>query len=260
MVIMTMVNIYVIDLETAPKVAYVWRFFKEMIGAKQVLDHGHIMSFCAKKLGSKEHIYVENRKDDDKFITQELIKVLDDADIVVAQNGDKFDLPTINGRALVHDLLPPSPYKTVDTLKVAQKEFKFERNSLEYLAKILGCEEKGGHKEFPGFELWLECLKGNDKAWAEMKAYNIQDVDTLEEVYLKMRPWCRFHPNVAVFEEQEKTLCPKCGSEHIQFRGYSYTGVSKFKRFVCKDCGGWGRLRFNEYDKDKRKVLGVNAV
>lgn len=255
-----MPNIYIIDIETAPKVAYVWRFFKEMIGAKQVLDHGHIMSFAAKKLGSDEIIYVENRKDDDKYITQELISVLDDADIVVAHNGDKFDLPTINGRALVHGLKPPSPYKTIDTLKVAHKEFKFERNNLEYLAQVLGCAPKGGHAKFPGFELWLECLRQNDEAWAEMKEYNIQDVLTLEEVYLKMRPWIRNHPNVGVLEENAAHTCPKCGSKHLVSRGYTTTSVGKFQRYRCSDCGGWSRARYTVYPKDKRQALLVNAV
>lgn len=255
-----MTNIYVIDIETAPKIAYVWRFFKEHVGAKQVLDHGHIMSFAAKKLGSDQIIYHENRKDDDSLITKHLIEVLDDADIVIAQNGDRFDLPTINGRALVHGFQPPSPYKTVDTLQVARKEFKFERNSLEYLAMVLGCEAKGGHHKFPGFELWLECLRGNEEAWEEMQVYNIQDVLTLEEVYLKMRPWIRNHPNLGIYLEQDQAVCPKCGSKHVHQRGYTTTNTGKYKKFRCVNCGGWGRSRYTEYDKDKRKALLVNAV
>lgn len=255
-----MAKIYLIDVETAPKLAYVWRFFKENIGAKQVLDHGHIMSFAAKELGSDFVIYHENRGADDKNITQRLIEVLDDADIIVAQNGDKFDLPTINGRALVHGLKPPSPYKTVDTLKVAQKEFKFEKNSLEYLAIILGCAPKEQHKKFPGWELWLECLRKNEEAWEEMRTYNIQDVLTLEEIYLKMRPWIRNHPNVAVVDEPVQESCPKCGSVHIKRRGFTTTSVGKYKRYRCDDCGGWSRSRFSEYPKDKRNNLLVNAV
>jgi predicted RNA-binding Zn-ribbon protein involved in translation (DUF1610 family) len=253
-------KIYVIDIETAPKIAYVWRFFKEHVGAKQVLDHGHIMSFAAKRLGDDQIIYKENRKDDDKAITQALIDVLDDADIVIAQNGDRFDLPSINGRALVHGLKPPSPYKTVDTLKVARNEFKFERNSLEYLAIILGCAPKDQHKDFPGFELWLECLRGNDAAWNEMRLYNIQDILTLEEVYIKMRPWIRNHANLGIYIEHDGPVCPKCGSVHVTRRGYTTTNTGKYQRFRCNDCGGWARSRITELPKELRKVLLVNAV
>lgn len=250
-----MTKILTLDIETAPKVAYVWRFFKENIGAKQVREHGHIMSFAAKWLDSEEIMYEENRKADDKKIVKSLIQLLDEADMVIAHNAKRFDLPVIRGRALVHGLFPPSQYKMIDTLVTAKKEFKFESNSLAYLAIALGCEEKEAHKNFPGFELWLECLRGNPKAWEEMKTYNIQDVVTLEEVYLKMRPWMTTHPNIGVHQENSVSVCPHCGSGHIHFRGYYTTNVSKFRKFQCQDCGGWGRARTTEYPKDKRKAL-----
>src|SRR3546814_7474699 len=80
-------------------------------------------------------IYHENRTDDDVDITAKLIALLDEADVVIGQNSDRFDLPTINGRALVAGLKPHSPYKTVDTCLVARKEFGFPSNSLEYLTR-----------------------------------------------------------------------------------------------------------------------------
>jgi hypothetical protein len=250
-------KVCILDIETAPKIAYVWRFFKENVGAKQVLEHGHIMSFAAKFLGDDHVYYEENRSSDDKKIVESLLTFLDGSDIIVAHNAKGFDLPSIRGRALVHGLEPPSPYSVVDTLLEARRNFKFESNSLEYLAKILGCSEKLSHKDFPGFELWLECLRDNDEAWAEMMQYNIQDVETLEEVYLKMRPWMGMHPNVGVFSQKDRPICPKCGSEHIHYRGYAYTNVSKFRKFQCKECGAWGRSRHNEYPKAIKSDLSV---
>lgn len=255
-----MAKILIVDIETAPKVAYVWRFFKEHVGAKQVLEHGHIMSFAAKWLGEDHIIYEENRKEDDKKIVKSLVELFTEADIVVAHNGARFDFPQIMGRALVHGIKPPAPYKIVDTVKVAKKEFGFPSNSLEYLGIVLGCDEKDSHKNFPGFELWLECLRGNEEAWAEMRKYNIQDVVTLEEIYLKMRPWMRQHPNVAVFDDNEKPVCPKCGSHHIHLRGYAHTNVGRYHRFQCQDCGGWGRSRFTLKDKEVNAHHIVHAV
>lgn len=254
-----MAKILIIDIETAPKLAYVWRFFKTNVGAKMVKEHGHTLSFAAKWLGSDEVLYRENRTSDDKEIVQEMVNLLDAADIVIAHNAKRFDLPSINGRALVHGIAPPSPYKVVDTLIAARNYFKFESNSLEYLAIALGCEEKESHKNFPGFELWLECLRQNEDAWAEMKTYNIQDVTTLEEIYLKMRPWITNHPNVAILQESDELICGKCGSHHIHFRGYTTTNAGKYRKFQCQDCGGWGRSRYTEYPKDKRKSLITNA-
>lgn len=253
-------KIAIIDLETAPKQAYIWRFFKENIGAKQVLGHGYIMSFAYKWLGDEKTHYFETRTEDDTALCVRLRAVLDEADIVIAHNAQKFDLPTARSRMLVNGLRPPSPFKVVDTLRVAKKEFAFPSNSLEYLAIVLGCKPKLSHKKFPGFELWSECMKGNEEAWEEMRTYNVQDVDTLEEVYLKMRPYMRYHPNVGVHIEADHPVCPKCGSKHVHFRGFAYTNVGKYHRFQCKTCGGWGRTRTTVYPKDKRKQLVTNAV
>ncbi len=256
-----MPKILYLDIETSPKIAYIWKFWKENIGAKQVLDHGHIMSFAAVWNDDGYATYAENRTDNDDLITQDLIKLLDEADIVIGHNVDKFDCNTINGRALVLGIKPPSPYKIVDTYQVAKKHFKFPSNSLEYLSQVLKCEnQKLMHAKFPGFLLWSECLKGNDEAWEEMKRYNIVDTFTVRDVYKKMRPWIPQHPNIGVFEEKDKHVCPKCGSEHLQRRGYAYTQLSKFQRYVCTDCGGWSRTRFNEFDKEARKQLLANAV
>jgi DNA polymerase III epsilon subunit-like protein len=252
-------RILILDIETSPNIAYVWRFFKENVGAKQVLENTFIMSFAFKWLGEKETWYFSANEYGEINLLKELIDVLDVADIVVAHNGSKFDLPTIQGRALVHGLNPPSPYKVVDTLNVARYEFNFPSNSLEYLAKILGVEEKDNHKNFPGFLLWSECLKNNPKAWDELRTYNIQDVETLEQVYLKMRPWMRRHPNIAVNEEYDRPACPKCGSHHIQLRGFVYTNTYKYRKFQCNDCGGWARTRFNEFPKEKKHALLMNA-
>lgn len=257
---MSKIKTAILDIETAPNLAWVWRFFKENVGAKQVVEHSEILSFAYKWHGDSSIHYYDVQHSDELDVLKKINSVLDEADIVVAHNGTRFDLPTIQGRALVNGLKPPSPYKQVDTLKVAKSEFRFPSNSLEYLAKVLGVEEKGGHKEFPGFELWAECMKGNPKAWEEMREYNIQDVVVLEQVYDKMRPYMRNHPNVAVFSDEEETCCPRCGGNHLHRRGFSYTNVGKYQRFVCNDCGSWSRTRFTEHTKSKSKSMVVNAV
>lgn len=248
-----------IDIESAPSLAYVWDYFKANINPNQVLDNGYIISYAAKWLDKEEIIYSDNRKFNDTSIVAEIIGLLDEADVVIAHNALKFDIPTINARAVVAGLKPPSPYKIIDTLQVAKKEFRFKKNSLEHISNQLKCTPKGGHKKFPGFELWLECLRNNDEAWQELMEYNVQDVKTLEEVYLKLRPWIKNHPNVGVYKESDKSVCPVCGSDHHHFRGYYHTRVGKYRRFRCLDCGHWGRSRYTEYPKHKLKDLIVSA-
>lgn len=257
-----MARILILDIETAPNIAYVWRYFKENIAAKQVLQNGYMLSFAAKWLGEPVIFYEDLSVQHEKDMLVVLHKLLDEADIVVAHNGDAFDLPHIQGRFLYHGIQPPAPYKTVDTRLIAKREFNFPSNSLEYLAQVLELPiQKGKHKKFPGFELWLEILRNNPEAWEEMKDYNTDDILVLEQLYIKMRPFMRNHPNVGVFDEHhDAAVCPKCGSGHIQYRGYAHTNVGRFHRFQCNDCGGWGRTRHNVLGKEARRNIVVNAV
>ena len=251
-------KILVLDIETAPHIAYVWGAWKQNIHNSQWVSKSWIMSFSAKWLGEHE-IFTEVCKtpEDEHKIIFELLLWLDEADFVVAHNGKKFDLPRIIGAAIKHGFTPPSPYKELDTLLVARREFGFVSNTLDALCEEMGLPRKDKHKKFPGFELWTACMDGVEEAWEELVEYNEQDVLILEQLYLRMRPYFRNHPNVNR-EHDDEVRCPKCGSNNIQWRGYYYTAAGLcYRRFVCLDCGGWGRARFSEKD---RTNLGRNAT
>lgn len=252
-------RILVADIETSPAKVYVWKFWKENVAPKQVIEHPHIMSFAAKWLGEDEIFYYESRTSNDKALVEKLCYFLDQADMVVAHNGVNFDLPKIRARALVHKLTPPSPVKIIDTLKIARAEFGFSGNSLEYLSNVLDLKiQKGAHPKFAGFTLWLECLKGNEEAWESMKEYNIKDIVVLEELYLRLRPWDTKAPNLAVYEEPtDSPICPKCGGTHVQWRGHAYTSVGKYHRYQCTSCGGWGRGRYSLLPKNENLITNL---
>lgn len=254
------VDILILDIETAPNLAYVWKFFKENISPKQVLEDCSIISWSAKWLGDDKTAFISSNKATEKEMLESLVVFLDEADIVVGHNVSGFDMPKIRGRCLVHGIPLPSPYKEIDTYRIAKKEFGFDRNSLEYLARVLGVGAKGTHSKFPGFALWRACLSGDEEAWKEMEEYNRLDVDITEKVYLALRPYSTNHPNLGVFIESEEIICPKCGSDNNERRGFAYTNTSKFQRYQCRMCGGWHRSRYTEYPKDKRKVLTANAT
>ena len=180
-------KILTLDIETAPISAYVWALWDQNVGLDMIADEWTILSFSAKWLDKKEPIFkgtggrgkIQVR--DDKELCQALWKLLDEADIVITQNGKSFDIKKINARLISHGIGPYSPIKIVDTMLVAKHHFAFTSNKLEWMSKNINKgAQKDKHKEFPGFELWAECLKNNPRAWAEMKKYNIQDVIATE--------------------------------------------------------------------------------
>lgn len=252
-------RILILDIETAPTRAAVWRIFKENVGLDQIENDWYILSFAAKWEGdSKVHYFDKSRSwqdDDDSLLLEPLRVLLDQADIVVAHNGRKFDCPKINARMIINGFDPVSPYRIVDTLDICKKNFAFTSNKLAYISKALGVEEKLSHTDFPGYKLWQQCLIGNKKAWKEMKIYNIQDVISLEQVYLKLRPWHGMHPNAGNYSSVIGPVCSKCGSPHLSPRGFTFTQVGKYQRFRCDDCGGWSRDRKTHSTKEQRDAL-----
>lgn len=173
---------------------------------------------------------------DDRKLCRDVWRLLDAADIVVAHNGDNFDIRVMNARFIINNMPPPAPYKTVDTKKAAKKVGMFNSNKLDDLGRIL----VNSRKLKTDFSLWLGCIEGDRASWRKMERYNRQDVILLEKVYMRLRPWISNHPNLGTYRGD--AICPKCGSGEIQWRGHAFTQTRKHRRFVCKKCGGWGRL------------------
>jgi rRNA maturation protein Nop10 len=255
-------RILVVDIETAPLESYTWGTHEQNVGVDQIKREWSILAFCAKWLGESKLIYDDTggrgvkKVRDDKKLLKKLHKLLDEADIVVTQNGKKFDLRKINARLIMAGFKPYSPIRFVDTYLVARKHFGFTSNRLAWQSQHLTDTPKSTHKRFPGFELWLECLADNPAAWAEMKKYNCRDVVATEKVYLKQLPWITGHPNVGAYTE--KPHCPKCGSRTLQARGTQVTQQGRYQRFQCNTCGGWSRGKKTKLSGAAREALLVN--
>ena len=245
-------KILLLDAETAPKRAFVWSMWKNNVSLDQLEADGYILCVCCKWLDERqvhEFSIPSAKSENDKPVLQKVWKLLNEADVVIAHNGKKFDLPTLNARFAIHGMKPPSPYKIVDTLDLARRKFRFTSNRLDALGLFLGLGRK---KETGGFMLWRNVMDGCKNSLKKMVAYCKQDVLLLEKVYLRLRPWDNQHPNRGLTDGEG---CPVCGSGHLQSRGYMYTKVYTYKRYCCTDCGSWSRDRISS-DKNKgMKVL-----
>lgn len=237
-------KILLLDIETAPNLAYVWGLWQQNVGINQIESSGYVLCWAAKWLGDENVMFDSIKKSGDKRMLSRIHSLLDKADAVVHYNGVKFDIPTLNKEFLKHGLTPPAPYKHIDVLLHCRRIFRFESNKLDYVAKSLGLGSKVKHE---GFELWVQCMAGEREAWKRMEEYNRHDVVLLERVYEKVLPWIYGHPNRSVHDELP--CCPNCGSDSYQARGYAITRAAKYKRYRCNDCGHWFR--------DAKRIAGL---
>jgi DNA polymerase elongation subunit (family B)/predicted RNA-binding Zn-ribbon protein involved in translation (DUF1610 family) len=255
-------RILLLDLETSPILAYVWGRWKQNVYQAQVVQESFILTYSCKWLGEDEIIYgylspSEVKLENDFRIVHELRDIIDSADMVVAHNGIQFDFPIINTRCVYHRIAPPSNYRPIDTLRIARNKFRFSSNKLNDLCEYLGI---GVKEDNGGFNTWVGYLNGEMESIQKMVTYNIKDVDLLEKLYLRLRPFDNSHPNVQIYQKDDVIImsCPCCGSKDIQKTDkLFYTNLSAFDAYFCEDCGKRFRGRKNVIKNRENLIVGT---
>jgi DNA polymerase elongation subunit (family B) len=228
------------DIENTPNLSWTWGKWQQDVVAFE--REWYMLSFAYKwgdgrtqVLGLPDFKTYKKDPTNDVELVRKLWELIDEADIVIGHNIDAFDLKKANSRFLFHKLKPPSPYKTVDTLKIARKYFKLNSNKLGDLGELLGL---GGKLDTGGISLWLGCMSGDTSSWRQMLRYNKKDVDLTHLVYHELKSWHQGHPNLNAYTGKEG-VCPVCGSVHIQKRGLGHNKLTDYQRYQCKGCGSW---------------------
>lgn len=239
-------KILVFDIETAPLRGHVFSLWKQNISPSQLLYSGNYFILCwsAKWLFDDEVLHErltseEALNENDRRVVSSIHNLLDEADIVIAHWGTRFDVPMLNGRFVMYNMSPPSSFQLIDTKIHAAKAFRFPSNKLDYLAQQFGV----GKKIKTDFELWGNCLKGDEQALEQMDIYCQEDVRILESVYLHMRAYIKPHPNIGLYIDSDLQLCPSCSSSRLIVKGSYYTTMNKYDEMKCLDCGSLCRNR-----------------
>lgn len=230
-------KILTIDIETSPNLAHVWGLWNQNVSLNQLMESGQVIAFASKWYGKAAVEFRSDFHDGHAEMVDRAHALLDEADIVVHYNGTKFDLPHLRREFLGRRQPAYSPVAEVDLLKVAKTRFRFPSNKLDYVSQFVGLEGKFKHS---GHELWVRCMAGDPKAWAEMRRYNKQDVVLTEQLYDILRPYMKTHPHMGLYGP-EAAVCGRCGSGDIIRQGFAYTPLGKFQQYQCKGCGSWSR-------------------
>ena len=225
-------NILFVDIETTPLIGPAWKVYDTML--MRVLSESYMLCVTyAKGDGPVEYIRkAKDKKPNDKTLTKKVADLLEWADIIVAHNGDQFDVKRIQDRMLFWDVLPVSAFQTVDTLKASRAKFGRHSHALGALAKTHKLTLKESNS---GIDLWLACMNNDPEAWEEMERYARGDIVTLREWYYKLRPWITTHPNMGHWSALP--ACKACGSSDLVKWGFHRTNASVFQRYRCKNCG-----------------------
>lgn len=245
-------KILTIDIETAPNLAYVWGLWDQNVGINQIEQAGSVICWAAKWRHEKRVEFRSDHHDGHTAMIERAHELMSEADGVVSFNGRNFDMKHLRREFLEQGLGPPAPHKDIDLLLTVRRQFKFPSNKLDYVAQALGLGAKVKHD---GFELWRDCMAGDDKAWAQMRKYNIGDVKLTERLYDRILPWIHNHPHYGLYQidasNEAPNVCQNCGSDRLQRRGWAYTPLGTYQQLRCKGCG--------KYSRGKRRVNHVDA-
>jgi len=224
------------DLETSYITARIWRPGKQYVNPDNIIGHTKIICASYKwQYEDKVHTLVWDKKQNDSKLVKQLIKVLGEADEIIAHNGDRFDIKQLRTRAIHTGHLMYAQYRTLDTLKKARQYFAFPSNKLDYIGKALNLGRKLDHE---GMDLWVKVVEHKDKdALSRMVAYCEQDVILLEEVYQCISPYIYHNTNFAVMKNGDKWHCPECTSDNVEKCHDDVTAMGIIRKIMrCNDC------------------------
>lgn len=244
-------RLLVIDLETRPMESRHWGLWGQNIGINQIERPDGLLCFAAQFVGERKVHFHSQWGDGERGMVRAAHRLLDEADVVIGWNSQRFDVPWLQRCFAEHDLPEPSPFKQLDLMRAAKKKFRLPSFKLEFVARWLGV---GSKLRTGGFDLWQDVLRGDELARAKMRRYNIQDTKLTGQVYEKLRAkgWVSPPLNAALHSEH---CCPHCGSEKLQARGYEETLTRRYKRWQCKSCKRWSRSTHCEPGAAKLKQV-----
>lgn len=236
-----------IDIETGLGAYKQWSTGKTYLGTRNILLEPTILCAAWKDKDDTTIQYTDSLKykkapkdsilkwiPDDSQICKDIVEGLRNTDVAIAHNGDKFDIPWINGRCWVNGLPSIGSISTVDTYKLVKKNLRLQGYSLDYLRKLRG--DSGKIKT--SYEMWERIVFHKDMdVLQEMVDYNIEDVLILEE----------FHNDIKQIDTTIKrnqidhpdAPCPFCGKKHKQLRGRIKNLKTWRRRMQCQGCGAF---------------------
>jgi DNA polymerase elongation subunit (family B) len=245
-------KILLLDIETAPNTGYFWGLYEQDINLEQIIETSYILCWSAKWLDDSAIVFERTpyAKRGGRGMLRSIHGLMEEADMIVTYNGNRFDIPTLNREFLINRFPPPAPSKQLDLYPIVKTKFRFASNKLDHVAQELGIGKKVEHY---GFRMWVDCMHNLPNGWEAMEPYNRNDVVILEGLYKYMLAWLPNQGHAAMNEYD--LVCTNCGGKKYHQRGFMHSLVGKYARFQCLDCHHWFRANVNELPKKTVKFV-----
>lgn len=164
-------------------------------------------------------------------------EVFDQADLIIGHNADRFDARHLMGGWAEMGLPAPSPYKVVDTLKIARGTFAYESNTLDALNKRLGIDAKTDKYDA---RIARAAVNGDKEAQETLSAYNRGDIIASEALFDRLRPFAKGIPHLGMWTD-DALACPSCGHTMTATGRTVHANVQKYEHLRCDNCGSHAR-------------------
>lgn len=175
-------TVAVVDIETTGLNA---SFGRVLTAAMQFYNPNKMKTFRADNYAD----WKTGLRSNDKELVTDILASLEEADIIIAHNGQAFDMPFLRTRALIHGLPPVHPRKLIDPVLLARRVFRFHSNRLDAIAQMLDTE---CDKTPLSPKYWIRAMGDGDKECLDyIMEHNIADVYVLEEVARKVMPYIK---------------------------------------------------------------------
>lgn len=236
----------IVDVERFPLIVETWGLRDQTIGLNQIIEPDRTCAVGMKWRGSPSAFFFSEFHQKDW--QRRAYDMFCQADVVIGYNSKGFDVPHLRTMWDLSGFPPPPPVKQVDMYLVA-KQFRHPSNKLAYVSEALGLGKK---METGGHSLWRACRAGDPAAWAKFKKYCLQDVRLTEALLDRWQGWVQNPPNASLWSKSGELRCVSCGSTALQKRGQIVALSQVYDRYVCTNCGKWGRGT-----KIARRVAGL---
>lgn len=246
-------KILIYDIETSKTQFELWWSGKQFVNGNSAKEDSRIITIAYKWLYSDKVFYVKwDEKHSDKTLMEDFLSEYNEADMVIGINNDRFDNRFINARAAKYGFDVNTHVKSLDVQKECKKLFRLPSYSMKYLGRYfeLPQQKMKVHLE----DIWEDIIYGTKEESVEamdlLIEYNVQDILTTEQLYLKLRKYLKHPIHLGTLQGNSKATCPSCGGSNVELYKTTWTAAGTIQRIMrCKDDGHLFKISNSEFLK-----------